>query len=268
VRKTLRDKLADGQVLLGLAHMYPSAGIIEGMGAGWDFSWIDMQHGQHDFASTLNAIRAAEVTGLHTLVRVPGHGPDTMSKVADLDPDAVMAPMVNTADGARAVVDALRFPPLGKRSYGGRRVIDRHGRDFYKDRDLLVVAQIETLEALERVDEIAAVEGVDVLFFGPDDMKVRMGLDLATAVHENDQLLEAQRKVAVAAKTAGKWAGSVAVTPQLLKLNIEAGYQLIVGGGDIMFLRNGAADALRSLRGTIDNTTVNTPSGDHGLYGR
>jgi 4-hydroxy-2-oxoheptanedioate aldolase len=267
VRKTLREKLTNGQVLLGLAHMYPSAGIIEGMGAGWDFSWIDMQHGQHDFASTLNAIRAAEVTGLHTLVRVPGHDPDTISKVADMDPDAVMVPMVNTVDQAQTVVGALRFPPLGSRSFGGRRVIDRNGRDFYKDRDLLVVAQIETLEALDRVDEIAAVQGVDLLFFGPDDMKLRMGLDLSTPVVENKQLREALGKVAAAAKHAGKHSGVVAVTPELVQLNIEYGYQFIVGGGDSMFLKNGAADTLRSLRGTIEDTAANPPSADRGLYG-
>lgn len=266
--ETLRDKLNTGKVLLGLGHMYPAAGIIEGMGTGWDFSWIDMQHGQHDYHSTLDAIRAAELTGLHTMVRVPGHSPDAMSKVADMDPDAVMVPMVNTADDARAAVDALRFPPVGRRSYGGRRVIDRHGRGYYKDRDLLVVAQIETLEALGRVDEIASVDGIDVLFFGPDDMKLRMGLDLSTSVMDNDQLRDAMRDVAAAAARAGKHSGVVAVTSEMLGINLEMGYRLVVGGGDIMFLRNGAADALDKLRAALSGTPPGKHSVGQSLYGR
>ena len=265
--ETLRDKLNAGRVLLGLGHMYPAAGIIEGMGGGWDFSWIDMQHGQHDYASTLEAIRAAELTGLHTMVRVPGHNPDAMSKVADMDPDAVMVPMIDTADDARAAVDALRFPPTGRRSYGGRRVIDRHGRGYYKDRDLLVVAQIETPEALTRVDEIAAVEGIDVLFFGPDDMKFRMGLDLSTSVLENAQLSDAMRDVAAAASRAGKHSGVVAVAPEMLTVNVGMGYRLIVGGGDIMFLRNGSAAALQRLRSAVDGTQP-APPDPSSMYGR
>lgn len=267
LHKTIRQKLINGQVLLGLAHMYSDAGIIEGMGPGWDFTWIDMQHGQHDFGSTLDAIRASEATGLHTLVRVPGSDPDVISKVADMDPDAVMVPMVNTADEARAAVQALHFPPLGSRSFGGRRVIDRHGRNFYKDRDLVVVVQIETLEALDCVDEIAAVEGVDLLFFGPDDMKLRMGLDLSMPVSENKQLCDALRKVAEAAKEAGKHSGVVAVTPELVQLNVNYGYQFIVGGGDSMFLKSGAADALRNLRAAARGVDEGAAVNNQTLYG-
>ncbi|MEZ6190050.1 MAG: hypothetical protein R3C45_02020 [Phycisphaerales bacterium] len=78
--ETLRDKLNARAVSCGLGHMYPAAGIIEGMGGGWDFSWIDMQHGQHDYASTLNAIRAAELTGLHDGARAGKAQADAMSR--------------------------------------------------------------------------------------------------------------------------------------------------------------------------------------------
>ena len=267
MKQTIRQKLARGQVLLGLAHMYPAAGIIEGMGPGWDFSWIDMQHGQHDYATALSAIRAAEVTGLHTLVRVPGADADVMCKVADMDPDAVMVPMVNSAEDARAAVEALRFPPLGGRSFGGRRVIDRHGRGYYKDRDLLVVVQIETLEALSCADQIATVEGVDLLFFGPDDMKLRMGLDLSTPVADNQALRDALMKVAAAAEGAGKHSGVVAVDPGLVELNVQYGYRLIVGGGDSMFLKSGAADALSSLRGAAGGGGARSHGKDKSIYG-
>ncbi len=246
--------------------MYAAAGIIEGMGAGWDFSWIDMQHGQHDFASTLGAIRAAECMKLHPVVRVPGQASDAMSKVADMDPDAVMVPMVNTVEQAAHVAQSLHFPPVGDRSYGGRRVIDRHGRDFHRCRDLLVIVQIESLAAADNAEAIAAVEGVDMLFFGADDMKLRMGLDLATATHENDQLIEAQRHVAYAARAAGKWAGIVAMTPESLRLAVEFGYQMIVGGVDVIFLRSGAGGKLKVLRGVVDGLKASSGSERHEVH--
>ncbi len=257
-----------GQALLGLAHMYSSEGIIEGMGGGWDFVWIDMQHGQHDFHSTLNAIRASECTGLHSIVRVPGHSPETAQKVADMDPDGIMIPMVNDARDAERAVNALCFPPVGDRSYGGRRVIDRHGRDFYKDRGLVTIVQIETPEAVEQAEAIAATEGVDVLFFGSDDMKLRMGLDLAVSAEQNNDLAEAQRKVAAAAASAGKWSGIVSTSPESVNLHLQMGYQLVVGGGDIGFLRSGASRQLETLKNAISHESVNKTDGaTGGLYG-
>ena len=147
-------------------------------------------------------------------------------------------------------------------------MLDRHGRGYCKDRDLLVVAQIETPEALDRVDEIAAIEGVDVLFFGPDDMKLRMGLDLSTSVMDNAQLRDAMRDVAAAAARAGKHSGVVAVTPEMLDINMEMGYRLIVGGGDIMFLRNGAATALDKLCAVINGAKQPSHEASSPLYGR
>ena len=139
----LADKLRAGQILLGLCNMYPASGIIESMALGWDFIWIDAQH---TTASALHAIQTAESHGLGTLLRVPGHEYGILGPFADLNPSAVMVPMIDTADDARRIVDALRFPPLGKRSYGGRRAIDVGGRDYFRETELLVVAQIETLE--------------------------------------------------------------------------------------------------------------------------
>ena len=96
---TLIEKLQAGKVVLGLGNMYPAAGIIECMCKGWDFVWIDAQHGAIDYRAALNACRAADGQGVDTLLRVPGHEPGLLGKFADLGPSAIMVPMVKNKIG-------------------------------------------------------------------------------------------------------------------------------------------------------------------------
>src|SRR5688500_881813 len=121
LRNPMLEKLRDGRVLLGVCNAYPAAGIVELLGRGWDFMWIDAQHGQHDYRSSMDAVRASEMIGCDTLLRPPGQNPDELGRYADLWPSMLMVPMIDTAAQAAAVVRATRFPPLGNRSYGGRR---------------------------------------------------------------------------------------------------------------------------------------------------
>lgn len=262
------DRLRKGEVLLGLCNMYPAAGIIEGMCAGWDFVWIDGQHGELSYDSILHAMHASGTARIETLVRVPSQEGGVLGMYADLAPSAIMVPMVNNVEEAKRVVYGLRFPPLGERSYGGRRVIDLDGRDFYRERELLVVAQVETLESVSNVDAIINTNGIDALFFGPDDMKVRMGLPINTAINENDQLRNAMQKTVDACRKAGKIAGCVGATPAAAKMAAEMGYQILIGGGDIAFLRVAAADRLVELRKATGSTgeTVKPKAGT-GVYG-
>lgn len=256
--KSMKQRLTDGETLLGLAVMYPAAGIIEGMCSGWDWTWIDGQHGQHDYRTILDSVRAAELCGLPAVVRVPGHDYGTIGPVMDMAPGGIMVPMVDTAVQARAVIDAVRFPPVGKRSYGGRRVVDRGGREYYSSEgdNCCLIAQVETLEAVDNAAEIAALEGIDVMFFGPDDMKVRMGLPINTTIDDSPELQQAMAQTARAAKNAGKVAGCVAATPKSIRVAVDLGYQLIVGGGDIVFLRVSAAERLASLKAALDNRSL------------
>lgn len=253
-------------MLLGFNNMYPAAGIIEGMGNGWDYCWIDGQHGEMSYDSLMHAVRTAQFLGLETVIRVPSHESGILCSVADLAPSAVMVPMVNNAKEAKDAVNGLRFPPLGKRSYGGRRVIDLYGREYYQEQPLGLVAQVETLDAVANADEIAATEGVDVLFFGPDDMKVRMGLPINTKLDESDELQEAMRKVAAACKKHGKYAGCVGATPESLRTATSLGYQVIVGGGDIAILRVATAEKLAVLREALKGTDTKAKTAGDGVY--
>ncbi len=249
----LREKLKAGQVALGLNNMYPASGIVEGMCKGWDFVWVDGQHGQHSYESVLHAVQAAQGRGIAALVRVPGHEHGFLGPYADLGPDAVMVPMVDTPEQARRIVAGLRFPPEGERSYGGRRVIDLDGRDYFREARLLVVAQIETQRAVEAAGEIAAVPGVDALFFGPDDMKVRLGIEIDTPPARHAELRRAMERTAQAAQAAGKHAGCVVGDAVGLRMAVEMGYRLIAAGSDILFIRTGAAARLKDLKAALND---------------
>jgi len=254
---SLRQKVQDNSVAMGLALMYPVAGIIECMTTGWDWLWIDGQHGQHDYRSMLECVRVAEACGVSPIVRVPGHEYGLIGPVMDMKPAGIMVPMVNNVQEALAVVRAMRFPPVGERSFGGRRVIDVGGRDYYKtaNEDTVLIAQIETEEAINNAEAIAATEGVDVLFFSPDDIKLRMGIPMNTSVADSEELTAAMERVIKAAKNAGKMGGNVTPTPATIKMSTALGYSLLVGGGDVSFLREGAPAKLAALRGALKSST-------------
>ncbi len=250
------QRLEDGKTLLGLCNMYPAAGIVEGMCQGWDFVWIDCQHGEMGYDAAMASIRAAHVADVDTLLRVPGHEPGVIGPYLDLAPSAIMIPMVNTAAQAEAIAKATHFPPRGERSYGGRRVIDLYGRDYYKDVKTAVVAQIETQEAAANAREIIETDGIDLLFFGPDDMKVSLDLPINTAPFAHDALIAAMKQTADAAQAAGKFACCVAANEQAAKAATDMGFQVLVGGGDIAFMRTAAAERLGVLRGATGGDTA------------
>ena len=245
---TLRRRLAAGELLFGLTHVYPAPGIVEVMAPGWDILWIDGQHGQFGHAELMAAVRACDLVGVAALVRVAGHESSLLGPVADMAPAAMMAPMVNSAEEAAAIARALRFPPLGERSYGGRRVGDLYGREYPNLADLLVVAQIEAPAAVEASADIAAVEGIDVLFLGPDDMKLRLGLPIETPLFADPRLASAATRVASAARAAGKFAAMPGATPENVARCRELGYQMFFGGSDVGFLRAASPAALKALR--------------------
>ncbi|HSW45801.1 MAG TPA: aldolase/citrate lyase family protein [Phycisphaerae bacterium] len=262
----LRASLEAGPQL-GLCVMYPAPGIIERIGPDWDWLWIDGQHGELGYDEILACVRAGDLVRRPAVVRVPGHDSGQIGKALDTATAGIMVPMVDSAEQARRIVEAAKFPPLGKRSYGGRRPVDLHGRG-YANRDRrqpVLVCQIETPEGLANVEAIAAVDGVDVLFFGPDDMALRAGMPMDVPRPEGC-FDEAQRKVAQAARANGKLAGGVFVAPEALRFAIEAGYRLIVAAGDVFFLADGSSKASSALRNVREELGFKPAAGQDRLY--
>ena len=234
---------------LGLCIMYPAPGIIERIGPDWDWIWIDGQHGELGYNDTLAAVRACNLIRRPAIVRVPGHDPGAIGKALDMAADGVMVPMVDDPEQARQVVQAAKFPPLGARSYGGRRPIDLTDRGYANQgrAQPLLICQIETPLALENADAIAGVEGVDVILFGADDLCLRSGLPMDKTPPEGC-CDDARRTVAEAAGTHGKIAGGVFPSVAALRSAVKLGYRLIVGCADVGLLAAGSEDAVRPLR--------------------
>jgi len=238
---SVKKRLLTNKPLLGLCNMYPAEGIVERIGKDWDWVWIDGQHGQHDYHSILSTVRVCDALDVPSIVRVPGHEYGTIGRVLDTCASGIMVPMVNTVDQAKAVVDAVKFPPLGIRSYGGRRPIDVIGRAYAHtaNEDVFLIAQIETKEGLKNADAIAAIDGIDALFFGPDDMSMQDGLRMDVS-RDVSELVNLMKIMFDAAKKYGKIAGSTSPTPELYKAAVKLGYRLIVATGDVNLLVDGS----------------------------
>jgi len=247
--KSLRPIL-EKRVAVGMCSMYPAAGIIERIGGEWDWVWIDTQHGQHDYRSVLDCVRACDIVGVSAIVRVPGHDYGDIGRALDTHAAGVMVPMVNSAEEARQAVMAAKFAPLGGRSYGGRRPIALGGRAYSHtaNEDTLLIAQIETGEAVENVDEIAAVPGVDALFYGPDDRATELGMPM-DAARKPDTFIDDYRRVAAAVQEHGKFVGTPAASPEQIQLVVRLGFRLLICTGDVPLLASGST-AARKTAGT------------------
>jgi 4-hydroxy-2-oxoheptanedioate aldolase len=265
---SLRKKLAAGSPLLGLSIMYPSPGVVERIGADWDWIWIDGQHGEMGYDDTLALVRACDLIQRPAVVRVPGHEFGAIGKALDMGAAAVIAPCVDTPEQARAVVDAAKFPPLGKRSYGSRRMIDHHGRNYSDtaNEQTMLIAQIESPQAIENVEAIASVSGVDALFLGPDDLLLRRGVSMT--VPRNPQLLgKDMERVMAACRKHGKVGVMIGVGEEMLKLCMSTGFSMIVSGSDVGFLTGSSTKSAADARKVIgESSSRDTPEAPKSIY--
>ena len=178
----LKRRLAAGGRALGcwLDMVSPLAAEIVAL-AGYDCVMIDHEHGPGSLMEAIGQIHAISGTSASPLMRVPWNDPVTIKRALDLGVEGLMIPAVSSAEEARAAVAACRYPPAGVRgaAYGAIRA-SRYGldRDDYRERvndNLLLICQIETLQGVEAIPDIARVPGVDVLFFGPYDLSGSAG---------------------------------------------------------------------------------------------
>jgi 4-hydroxy-2-oxoheptanedioate aldolase len=221
--------------------------------AGFSSIVIDQQHGLWDTASTIAAIAAVRQSGAAAVVRVPIGAFETVSRVLDFGADAVIAPMINSADDARALVAAAKFPPLGERSWGPGRAMMLSGvtdaRSYLRDANeaTLTFAMIETTTALDNVEAIAATAGIDALFVGPWDLSI--ALSRGTAVDPGLPAVDrALDRVLAAAANAGKFAGLYCGDADQGRAAAARGFRFVSVGSDTGYLRAGASAQVEALK--------------------
>lgn len=175
----LRAKIAVGERVLNAWCSIPSPYIAEALAhVGFDSVTVDLQHGAIDYAAAFSMLQGISTSHAVPFARVPWNEPGMLMKLLDSGAYGLICPMINSAADAEAFVKACRYPPLGFRSYGPNRVSQYAGVDYFQgaNEQVILLAQIETREAVANVDAILSVEGLDGIYVGPGDLSISMGV--------------------------------------------------------------------------------------------
>jgi 4-hydroxy-2-oxoheptanedioate aldolase len=221
--------------------------------AGFDCVTLDMQHGLHDPGSIMRGIGAIALGGVPAIVRIPVGDFAMASRALDMGASAIIAPMINSAEDARAFAAATKYQPLGERSWGPVRAMQlagaTDGAAFLRDTnaETLTFAMIETRAALAALDDILAVPGIDAVFIGPSDLSIALsdGADVNPMRPDNQA---AAADVLARARKAGKLVGIFAITGEQGRLYRSLGYDFIALGTDGIYFQLGSSTILAEAR--------------------
>lgn len=248
----LAARLAAGEYLTcgwsGLADALAAEAIAR---AGFDAVCLDTQHGFQDFRAVRDGITAVAGVGAAPVVRVPYGAMPEIGRAVDMGAESIICPMINSRADAEALIRVMKFPPIGERSWAPHRVAMLWGMErdeFLARANELVVsfAMIETREALDNLDEILSVPGIDGVFVGPNDLSISL-LKGERVDHVADEVRPALETIASRAREHGKHAGIYVNTPDLAAPYRKMGYRLIASGSDLNFIRNSAAVLAKAL---------------------
>jgi len=248
----LKEMLGQGPAF-GSFVTFASPGLTEFTARlGFDFTLLDSEHGAMDSVDLEDMVRASQCAGAPAVVRVPYNRPELIRRALDSGADGVQVPLVNTAEDARAAVLAATFPPEGNRGVAFLTRAAQYGtiegRETYFERAnaaRVLVLHIETVESVENLDAILAVEGADVFFVGPGDLAVSMGYGRDP---NNPAVTDTIAHCLERIRDAGKIGGTLAVDPVRARQVAGLGARYVVTAISPMLIK-GAADYLSGARG-------------------
>ncbi len=246
---SLRDLWRAGETTLGAWAGVPSSMVAEALArSGVHYVCCDNQHGLIDYQASVPMIQGIIVGGSNPIARAPWNEPGIVGKLLDAGAQGVIIPMVNSAEEAQAAVAACRYPPDGARSWGPSGAAPRLADYFAASREqVAAIVMVETVDALNNVDEIVNTPGVDAVYVGPADLSISLGLPPGN----NDDAAEftdALETIVAACKNAGVVAGihsSGSLTPRRL----EQGFTMITVTADTVALGVGVRAELARARG-------------------
>ncbi|VTU26399.1 5-keto-4-deoxy-D-glucarate aldolase [Variovorax sp. SRS16] len=216
---------------------------------GWDTLTIDLQHGVIDYPAMVGMLQAISTTDTVPVVRVPWLEPGILMKTLDAGAYAVICPMVNTREDARKLVAWTHYAPRGTRSFGPVRALLYGGADYPQQANDTIVtfAMIETAQALENLDDILSVEGLDAIYVGPSDLSLALG---CRPVFDDvdPKAAEAIAHIAERAKAHGIVAGIHNGTPEGALARIAQGFQFVTVSSDARLMAAGAQQVMAKMR--------------------
>ncbi|KUH83090.1 aldolase [Mycobacterium sp. GA-1999] len=256
----LRDALRGERLVLCLALQNARTPDVPAVAAacGYDAVYVDLEHTSCSLETAEMLCVAALGAGIPGLVRVPSHDRSVIARVLDAGAVGVFVPHVNSAEEAAAVVDAARFPPVGHRSISGPNAVSgyapRPAAELIAEveRHTVVAVMIETPAAVEVCDQIAAVDGVDMILLGPSDLTAEMGIH---GQYENEHFHRAVHSVAAACRAHGVALGVAGIKSlDLLERFAGLGLRFISAGTDVGMMTEAATARAHALRGLESRT--------------
>lgn len=250
---TLRSIWAKGGVVVNGWLSIPSSFSAEVMAhQGFDSLVVDMQHGVIDYQTAVTMLQAISTTGVIPLARVPWNDPAIIMKTLDAGAYGIICPMINSRAQAEQLVATCKYAPRGFRSFGPVRASLYAGADYHLHANdtLLVMPMIETREAVEHLDEILSVPGIDAVYVGPADLSLTLGctpkLDQTEA-----PVVEALGRILAACKRHGVIAGLHNATSGYALRMIAQGWQFVTLASDSRFLAARAAEEVAAVKQTV-----------------
>lgn len=249
----LRKRVLSGECVYGTMIRQardPGAPVIFAS-AGYDFLLIDMEHGNYNMETVADLIRGAKSAGIAPIIRVPHLESFFISRVLDAGAEGIMVPMTSTKEQAEAIVRYSKYTPIGQRGFGTQTSQTDYkplkATDFMKEANdhTLIIAQIETREAIENVDAILGTEGIDVGLIGPNDLSISLGIPDQL---ESEMITQAIERVVEAAKKRGKASGIHIGNPELVRKWRDRGMTMLACSTDIGMLYNASKLTLGEMK--------------------
>lgn len=214
---------------MGLSDSAEIAGL-----ANFDWALIDLEHGSRDYRDLLHQLQALGGYKTAPVVRVPQIDADIFKQVLDLGPSGLMIPNVSTVEQAQMLLKYARVPPLGQRGAATSTRNSNYGLQYQRyveevNDNLLIVAQIESAEGIQNLDDIAKIDGIDVLFVGPTDLSISLDMDSDPRTPDFRDVL---KNVAETARKYGKLAGALVRNEEQAREYYALGYRFIALGSD------------------------------------
>lgn len=248
----LADKLrADTPVVTGWS-LLPSPMVCEILArSGYEAVTLDLQHGMHDFQSAYAGFSALALGGAHRIARIPVGDNAMASRLADVGAECIIAPMINSREDAEAFADAVKYPPVGERSWAPFRAVTLAGQTIEEyhqkaNSQTLGLAMIETQAAVDALDDILSVPGLDGIFVGPSDLSLALS-NGAKLDPNGEETARVCGEIAAKARAAGKIAGIFCIGAAKVEEAAAQGFRLMSHGMDTMLLDSAARSALSEL---------------------
>ena len=249
--KVLKQKIQNSELTIGSWISLAHPAIAEVMAnAGFDWLVVDLEHSVITIREAEELIRIIDLSGVTPLVRLTTNSPDQIKRVMDAGSHGIIVPMVNSADDAESAISAVRYPPDGNRGVGLARA-QGYGvkfNNYFKSNqnDAVVIVQVEHIEAVNNLEEILSVDGVDGYLVGPYDLSCSLGIP---GEFDHPEFIETVGKINSVVNRLNISGGTHIVEPDVsqLKNKIEEGQKIIAYSVDIRILDHTVRDGLRSI---------------------